>query len=358
MGDGSAGKTRRLVLFAAAISVGTAILIVGIFSTVFLPGSVIPTVLIASGAILLGAGFVILFADAWRQRAAWIGTSFPAGYPGQIIQALDQLRSHSRSEVADATMSGTLIVVFIIGFLGTGLFGFSSSAIGVSPVELWTDVAVSLLSLAVGVLWAWVAPISRLLGPPRLRTAEAESGEQESGESESGEAESGEAESGLTTGVALVGPLGVGGSAPSLRPFWLLLSREAVGLEGSVIVLTVGGAFAYVAYQLGSPTEIAAMFVLGVALLVVAVVVAHRIRTLRRLCATGVEVGAELEDISATGSGDGRMYVARYRYMLAGRPFPLRIGGTFRRWAARFGERPIVLVDPEHPEVAVILKRP
>src|SRR6266849_5590716 len=166
MGDASAGKAKRLVLFTAVVSVGTAILIVGFLSTVLLPGSVMPTAMMVSGAVLLGAGLVILFADAWRQRTAWISAS----YPEQVAQALDQLRTQSRSEVADATASGTLIVVFIIGFLGTGFFGFSNSAVGISPVEMRTNVAVSLISLGVGVLWAWVAPISRLVGPRRPRT--------------------------------------------------------------------------------------------------------------------------------------------------------------------------------------------
>src|SRR5712691_6478094 len=126
MGAGSGGKAKRLVLFTAAVSVGTAILIVGFLSTVLLPGSVIPNAMMVSGAVLLGVGLVILFADAWRQRAAWISASFPVGYPEQLTQALDRLRSHSRSEVADATVSGTLIIVFFIGFFGTGSFGFSN----------------------------------------------------------------------------------------------------------------------------------------------------------------------------------------------------------------------------------------
>src|SRR6266581_3231690 len=158
MGDGSAGKAKRLALFAAFVSVGTTVLLVGIFSTVFLPGSVMPTAMMVAGAALLGAGLVILFADAWRQRAAWISAVFPVGNPEQVRQALDRLRSHSRSEVADATVSGTLIVVFFIGFLGTGSFGFSNSAVGISPVEMRTDVAVSLIALGAGALWAWVAP--------------------------------------------------------------------------------------------------------------------------------------------------------------------------------------------------------
>jgi len=64
----------------------------------------------------------------------------------------------------------------------------------------------------------------------------------------------------------------------------------------------VGGVFAFVAaYQLGMPTQNAAIFVLGAALFLLVVVIAVRIRTLRRLCATGVEVEAELEDVSPTG---------------------------------------------------------
>jgi len=156
----------------------------------------------------------------------------------------------------------------------------------------------------------------------------------------------------------MVGPSGVGGIAPSARPFWLLLGREAGNLAGLVVVTMVGGVFAFVAaYQLGIPTKNAAMFVVAAALLLLAVVVAGRIRTLRRLCATGVEVEAALEDVRPTGSGNSRTYVARYRYLFEGRSFPLRFGGIFRPWAARFGERPIILVDPEHPDVAVILKR-
>ena len=78
MGDGSAGKAKRLALFAVFVSIGSSVLLVGIFSTVFLPGSLIPTAMMASGAVLLGAGLVILFADAWRQRAAWISAALYA----------------------------------------------------------------------------------------------------------------------------------------------------------------------------------------------------------------------------------------------------------------------------------------
>ena len=66
MGDGSASNAKRLVLFTAVVSVGTAILIIGFLSTVFLSGSVIPTAMMVAGAALLGAGVVILFTDAWR----------------------------------------------------------------------------------------------------------------------------------------------------------------------------------------------------------------------------------------------------------------------------------------------------
>jgi hypothetical protein len=84
--------------------------------------------------------------------------------------------------------------------------------------------------------------------------------------------------------------------------------------------------------------------------------VASRVATLRRLCTIGVEIETELDEVATTESGDNRQYVAKYHYVFAGRSFPLRVSAMIRRWATRFGQRPVVLLDAAHPEVAVVLR--
>jgi hypothetical protein len=326
-----------LPLFAALVSLGTALLICGVFSVVFLPGSPIPSVVMASGGLLLATAFAMPIWVAVRQRGPLIRTVIdPLRRPEQITRALERLRSLSPSEVADRTVSGTLIAVFLLGLLATGFFGFSNSAIGISQLEMRSDVAVSLLALGAGLLWGWLAPISRLAGARQGAAPETP-------------------EIGVVT--AVIGPLGLNGAPPSPRPLWLLLRREVGDLISLLVVLICGGVFAFLAaYQLGISVRDAAIGIVGIALVLLVAATTARVRTLRRLCATGVEIEANIDDVSTAGSGENRRYVAQYHYFFAGRSFPLRISGMLHRSVTRFGERPVVLVDPADPNSAVIFR--
>jgi Protein of unknown function (DUF3592) len=83
-----------------------------------------------------------------------------------------------------------------------------------------------------------------------------------------------------------------------------------------------------------------------------------RVRTLLRLCRTGVEVEAQLVNVDDDFGGETDFRIATYRYEYLGNSYHLRHSAAdfFSSLATRHGKQVIVLLDPERPKTAVILR--
>jgi hypothetical protein len=85
---------------------------------------------------------------------------------------------------------------------------------------------------------------------------------------------------------------------------------------------------------------------------------ARRALRLRRFARRGVEAHAVLVDVATEFGGETDFRIATYEYLYQGRPHRVQVVGADLQQSAatRYGQSAVVLVDPEHPDDAIVVR--
>jgi uncharacterized protein DUF3592 len=150
-------------------------------------------------------------------------------------------------------------------------------------------------------------------------------------------------------------------SPASDRSFVDLLEEDWINaFYGSPIItvmVAVGLPFALFTAPAWVPQFWPLSLVALVALAAIVLLLARRVWTLRRLCDIGVEVEADLTDLSDI-YGETDFRTATYRYECSGEVHDFKVTGAdfFMSRASRHGEHVLLLVDPRQPKRATFLR--
>jgi membrane protein implicated in regulation of membrane protease activity len=152
-------------------------------------------------------------------------------------------------------------------------------------------------------------------------------------------------------------------STPSTHSFVELvigsfMQRFLVAIPETVSCLLVVLGGAVLAVAAWRSLDAAAQAALAIVVVLAAVYVARRCVRLYQLSRRGVEVDANLVNVDEEIGAEVDFRTATYRYEYGGRPHDIRIvaSGFSRGFATRHGSSAIALVDPEHPDDALIIR--